>query len=540
MNWCGSTARSSPHGLKEQVHKEIKKVFAFPTKICKADRMVTVPDIIQQSAFQFPNRCAISVGDNELTFSEVDDRASRLAQIILDMGISRGERIALLAMNETEFFEVQVAAIRAGVALVPLNFRLAVPELAFIIDNSEPRLLITGPGFHDIGNELDCPNRLALGNDYEQALQSVAPLERSPIDASQICSVLYTSGTTGRPKGSLISNQALWARIVSFTLEYKPDPDDVFLQGLPLFHIAANVSFTYAYNGATNVVVRDFNPADVIQTLEDRKISDALFVPTMINLLINHPDIESVDLSTLDFVAYGASTIPPSVLTKAIEVFDADFCQLFGMTETSGCTALRPEDHDPENKPHLLASAGVVAHGFEVRVVNDKDVDVSIGEVGEVICRGPALMDGYLGAEEATASALRGGWMHTGDMGKLDEDGYLYITDRKKDMIISGGENIYPREVEDVLFTHNDVYSAAVIGIPNEKWGEQVHAIVVLQPDCSLSEMDLLVYARENLAGYKVPKSVEFVEELPTNATGKVLKKILREPYWEGHQRQVH
>jgi len=502
--------------------------------------VVTVPDIIQQSAFQFPNRCAISVNNQELTFEEVDERANRLAHLIKTMGVSPGERIAFLAMNEKEFFEIQIGAIRAGVALVPLNFRLAVPELGFIMDNSDPQLLITGPGFHEIGEQLNCPKRLALGPEYEQALESVSPLERSPIDASQICSVLYTSGTTGRPKGSLISNQALWARIVSFTLEYKPDPNNIYLQGLPLFHIAANVSFTYAYNGVPNIVIRDFNPADVINVLEEKKVTDALFVPTMINLLINHPDIETADLSALNFVAYGASTIPPSVLEKAIEVFDADFCQLFGMTETSGCTALRPEDHDPVNKPHLLSSAGVVAHGFEVRVVNDQDVDVQIGEVGEVICRGPALMDGYLGDEEATAAALRGGWMHTGDLGQLDDEGYLYITDRKKDMIISGGENIYPREVEDVLFSHEAVHSAAVIGIPDERWGEQVHAIVVLHPDSSIQEMDLLVYARENLAGYKVPKSVAFVEELPVNATGKVLKKILREPYWEGHERQVH
>ncbi|MEE2683212.1 MAG: long-chain-fatty-acid--CoA ligase [Actinomycetota bacterium] len=502
--------------------------------------MLTVPDIIQQSAFQYPDRCAIKVDDREFTFAEVDERANRLARILVDMGIPHGSRIAFLAMNEPEFFEIQIAAIRACVALVPLNFRLAVPELDFIMENSTPQLLITGSGFHDIGDQLNCPKRLYLGDSYEELLAKVDPLDRAPIDASSICSVLYTSGTTGRPKGSLISNQALWARIVSFTLEYKPDPGDVFLQGLPLFHIAANVSFMYAYNAATNIVVRDFTPDGVIQLLEEQKVTDALFVPTMINLLINHPDILSADLSRLDFVAYGASTIPPSVLTKAIEVFDADFCQLFGMTETSGCTALRPEDHDPVNKSHLLASAGLVAHGFEVRIVDDQDVDVPVGEVGEVICRGPALMDGYLDATEATASALRGGWMHTGDMGKFDDEGYLYITDRKKDMIISGGENIYPREVEDVLFNHESVHSAAVIGIPDEQWGEQVHAVVVLHPESALKEMELLIYARENLAGYKVPKSVEFVKELPMNATGKVLKKILREPYWEGHQRQIN
>lgn len=501
--------------------------------------MLTVPDIIQQSAFQYPDRCAISVGDKNFTFAEVDDRANRLARVIVDMGIPRNARIALLAMNEAEFFEIQIAAIRAGVSLVPLNFRLAVPELQFIMENSDPQLLITGPGFQDIGDQLDCSQRLNLGPAYEELLMKVDPLERSPIDASSICSVLYTSGTTGRPKGSLISNQALWARIVSFTLEYKPDPKDVFLQGLPLFHIAANVSFMYAYNGATNIVVRDFTPDGVIQLLEDKQVTNALFVPTIINLLINNPDILNADLSRLNFVAYGASTIPPSVLTKAIEVFGADFCQLFGMTETSGCTVLRPEDHDPVNKEHLLSSAGLVAHGFEVRIVDDQDIDVPVGQIGEVICRGPALMDGYLGAPEATAAALRGGWMHTGDMGRFDEEGYLYITDRKKDMIISGGENIYPREVEDVLFGHESVHSAAVIGIPEERWGEQVHAVVVLHPDSPITEMELLVYARENLAGYKVPKSVEFVEELPLNPTGKVLKKMLREPYWEGHDRQV-
>jgi acyl-CoA synthetase (AMP-forming)/AMP-acid ligase II len=503
--------------------------------------MLTVPDLIAQSARRFPERSAIVVDERELTFAEVNQRANQLTGVIKDFGIKPGERIAFLAMNDVEFFEIQIAAIRAGVSLIPLNFRLAAPELSYIVDSSTPKLLLTGKGFHDTGALLQCDHLLEVGSDYEEALASIDnPPVPEPIDASAICTVLFTSGTTGRPKGALISNQALWARIVSFLVEYEPSPNSIFLQGLPLFHIAATVSFTYAYIGATNLVVREFDPTRVIELLEERKVTDALFVPTMMNFLVNHPDIEVADLSALNFVAYGASTIPPSVLERAIAVFEAEFCQLFGMTETSGCTALRPEDHDPANSPHLLASAGSVAHGFDVRVVDADDIDVTVGEIGEVICRGPALMDGYLGDAEASAAALKGGWMHTGDLGKMDAEGYLYVTDRKKDMIISGGENIYPREVEDALFTHNSVLSAAVIGIPDERWGERVHAVVVLQPDASLTEQELLVFARENLAGYKVPKSVEFVEELPLNPTGKVLKKILREPYWEGKDRMVY
>ena len=260
-------------------------------------------------------------------------------------------------------------------------------------------------------------------------------------------------------------------------------------------------------------------------------------VPTMINSVINHPYVHGANLQSLQTLAYGASAIPPVVLEQAIGALGCGFLQLFGVTETSGCTVLRRADHLHEGR---LASAGTPALSFEVRIVDDQDVDVPDGQVGEVVCRGPALMDRYWNAPEATAEAMRSGWMHTGDLGYRDDEGYLFVTDRKKDMIVSGGENVYPREVEDVLFQHPGVLEAAVIGVPDERWGERVHAVLVPRPDNQLDADDVLGFARQRLAAYKVPKSAEFAAELPKNATGKVLKTVLREPWWEGRTRNIN
>jgi acyl-CoA synthetase (AMP-forming)/AMP-acid ligase II len=321
--------------------------------------------------------------------------------------------------------------------------------------------------------------------------------------------------------------------------EYDVRPDDRFLQCLPLFHIASNVSSTYAYAGATQVLLPAFDPAMMLDLISQHQISTALLVPTMINAVINYPGVGEFDLGSLHTVAYGASPIPPVVLEKAIGILGCGFVQLFGMTETSGCTVLRRADHDPDKHPELLASAGREALSFEVRVVDDQDVDVATSEVGEVVCRGPAVMDEYWNNPDASAEALRNGWMHTGDMGYRNADGYLFITDRKKDMIVTGGENVYPREVEDVLFEHPDVLEAAVIGVPDERWGERVHAVLVPAAGAALNSERVLSFARDRLAGYKVPKTAEVMAELPKNATGKVLKKDLRAPWWEDRTRGV-
>ena len=507
--------------------------------------MQIVPDMLTNGAKRAGDLACVSDGTSSYSFRETDERASRLAWSLRNLGLQRGDRVALLAMNELEYTEIQVASQRAGLILVPLNYRLAVPELQYLVDDSSPSLLIHGPGFADHAEALDVVPTVHLGDaghgsSYNELLDSAAgTIAAGPVEPEAPCVILYTSGTTGRPKGAVLSNMALWARINSSSLEFAQQPGDSLLQCLPLFHIASNVGYAFSYMNATNIFVKTFDPTTIFEHLERDRPTYVLLVPTMINMLLNHPDIATSDWSSVRTIIYGASTISPDVLARAIDVMGCDFVQMFGMTETSGCTVLRPNDHDPINHPEWLASAGTGAAGFETLVVGSDDVELPPGEVGEIVTRGPAVMTEYWANPDASAEALRNGWMHTGDAGYRGEDGYVYVTDRFKDMIVSGGENIYPREVEDVLFAHEAILEAAVIGIPSERWGEQVHAIVVLHDGVDVAEQSLLEYTREHLASYKLPRSVAFVDALPKNVTGKILKTELRAPYWEAADRSV-
>lgn len=483
-----------------------------------------------------PDAPAVVEGSNSFSFRDIHLRANALVRYFLELGISSGDRVALLAKNESQFLEIQVACMRAGVILVPINFRLAEPEVSFILGDCEPKLVMVTPEFHSLVT--GCP-ALLLDEAYESRVANGPDDPLPEIVDSRDCTILYTSGTTGRPKGAVLTNHAMFARLNANIFEYQVNPGDVFLQCLPLFHIASNVSYTYTHLGATNVFLKDFHPLAVLDLIEQHRVTTALLVPTMINAVIHQPEVAKANLTSLDKIAYGASPIPPTVLAEAIETLGCNFLQLYGMTETSAATVLRPEHHDPASRPHLLASAGQVALGMETRIVDEEDQEQPAGEAGEIVCRGAAVMRGYWNRDDASAEALKNGWMHTGDIGYKDEAGFFYVTDRKKDMIVSGGENVYPREVEDVLYEHPDVLEAAVIGIPDEKWGERVHAILVTEKGRTPDLADILIFARERLAAYKVPKSGEFMNDLPKNATGKILKPELRKPYWGSEERGI-
>ena len=496
-----------------------------------------VPDLLHNPAKRFPDRLAVIEGSRRLTFAEVDRRADQLAAALQARGIEHGDRVALLAMNELEYLEIQVAAQRLGAILVPLNYRLAVPELAYIVRNSGCRLLIHGPGYEITAEGLGVGDNLHLGptghgDSYDEALAShTDPAMFGPLQAETPCTILYTSGTTGRPKGAVLSNLSVYARCAGNALELRVKPGDVFVQTLPMFHIAANLAYSFTYVGATLALVREFAPPTVLEVLRATSATHVLLVPTTINMLNNHPGIDEERFDDLRMVLYGASAIAPDVLRRAIEVFGCGFLQFFGMTETSGCSLLRVQDHDPVGRPDLLASAGTDAISFETRVVDQDDRECPPGVVGEIVTRGPALMVGYWNDPAATDQALRGGWMHTGDLGYRSEDGYLFVSDRLKDMIVTGGENVYPREVEDVLYSHPSVLEAAVIGVPDDHWGERVHAIVVARPGHEVTTASLIEHCRGRLAGYKCPKSAELADSLPKNVTGKILKRELRERY---------
>jgi acyl-CoA synthetase (AMP-forming)/AMP-acid ligase II len=438
--------------------------------------------------------------------------------------------------------------------LVPVNFRLAPPEVAFVVEDAGAELLFVGADFYPlvekVAPELKSVRRIialdGAHGDWETYTDWVA--RQSDRDsavevAAGNCAIqLYTSGTTGHPKGAQLSHANLLTLLPGALRQFGNwHEKDVNLVCMPLFHIGGSgwglIGF---YRGVESVLMRDADPAAILRLIPEFRITKVFVVPALILFMLQSPQCRATDFSSLELIVYGASPAPVDLVRNAVKVFGCGLAQVYGLTETTGAiTYLPPEDHD-EHVPARLKSCGKAMTSVELRVVDALDNDVAVGEVGEIICRSPQIMLGYWNQPEATGKAVRSGWFHSGDAGYLDRDGYLYIYDRVKDMIISGGENIYPAEVENALFSHPAVADVAVIGVPDDKWGEAVKAVVVRKPGAEVTPEALMVYARERIAGYKVPRSVDFVDALPRNPTGKILKRELRKPYWAGQERQVH
>jgi acyl-CoA synthetase (AMP-forming)/AMP-acid ligase II len=494
---------------------------------------VLVPDFVRPASRTSPERPAVIAAGRERTFAELDVAADRAAAAMLGTGLQAGDRVALLAENELEYVELQVACDRAELVLVPLNHRCTRPELEYMISDAQPRLLIGGSGYEDAAAALEAEHIWHLGSggpgrSYAEVLadDTTDRIFAGHRAASGPAAILYTSGTTGRPKGALISRGALWARATGSVIEHDIRPGDVFVQGLPMFHIAAHLAYGFTVRGATIVLSGPFDPARLANTIASAQATHVLVVPTMINAMAAAGELARARSPRLRRLLYGGSPIGPELLRRAIQQLDTGYAQMFGMTETFFASILRPEDHVPDSA--RLSSAGTDAVCMETRISGPDEAELGAGEIGEVWTRGPTVMDGYWKNPDATAAAVSEGWMHTGDLGYRDDDGYLFITGRVSEMIVSGGENVYPREVEDTIAAHPDVLDVAVIGLPDERWGERVHALVVLRHESSATTDDLAAAAREGLAGYKVPKTWELVDALPRNATGKVLKRELR------------
>jgi acyl-CoA synthetase (AMP-forming)/AMP-acid ligase II len=514
-------------------------------------------DFLEYRARTQPETTFVEFGDQRLSYAEADAAANRFANALIAAGLAPGERFAFLSKNCVEYALLYFAASKAGVIPVPLNYRLAPPEWIYIVNDSESRLLIARGEFVDAIAPArdDIPNVerwIAIDVDdpaWETWDDFIADCDtRHPpsyIEPTMDLYQMYTSGTTGRPKGAVLSQACVCANIHQASNEIERRGDERVLVVAPLYHAAAALfSFISVQRGDTLYVQEDFNPADVVRALSEERIAYALLVPAMIQFcLIAVPDAAERNYDDLRLIVYGASAIAESTLRDAIDAFDCGFIQAYGMTETTGgATMLSIEDHERalRTKPELLASAGRPLVGTEVRIADENGKSLPTGEIGEVAIRGPQLMRGYWNLPEATREALRDGWMYTGDAGMLDEDGYLYIKDRTKDMIISGGENIYPREIEDVLLQHSAIADAAAIGVPDENWGEAVKAVVVLRDGESAEAREIIEFCREHLAPYKCPQSVDFTSALPRNPTGKVLKRELREPFWAGLERRVN
>ena len=516
----------------------------------------TLVDSLRGAALAQPHRTAFAFEGRVTDFASFDRHASRVANLLSAAGIVAGERIAYVGKNSDIYFEILFGAMKAGVVMVPVNWRLAGPEIAVIVDDSEARLVVVGPEFLDTvqAGLADMPRVSMLiaaegGHpawpDYATWRDGGAADAPGHVAQSHDVAVqLYTSGTTGRPKGVMLSH----ANFLNAILQAERDPapwtkwrdGDSAVQAMPVSHISGTGwGIISVHHGATCHIQRQFDIELTLDMIDRARISKIFLVPAALQFLIRHPRAQGADFSCIREMGYGASPIPLPLLRECMDVMGCGFVQFYGMTETTGTIiALPPEDHLPQGSPRMRA-AGKPLPWVEIRVVDAQGDDVPTGQVGEIITRSAANMLGYWKRPEETARTIRDGWLYTGDAGYLDEDGYVFIHDRVKDMIISGGENVYPAEVESALAEHPAVGEVAVIGVPDAKWGEAVHAVIVLRPGASVSQEALIAWAKTRIAGFKTPRSVDFADVLPRNASGKLLKRELRAPYWVGQVRQV-
>ncbi|MBW0102295.1 long-chain fatty acid--CoA ligase [Pseudonocardia sp. KRD291] len=508
---------------------------------------------LDRAVQQTPDLAATVFGDRTRTWAQCRDRVARFAGALHTLGIGAGDRVAMLALNRDDYHEFQLAVPWSGGVGVPVNTRWSVEEIAFSLVDSGTRVLLVDDTFlgqvpavleraPSVEAVIHCGDGPAPEGllSYEELIATHEPVPDAGRGGDDLAAVYYTGGTTGRPKGVMLSHANLLSSALgTAATEHFLVPGGRLLHTAPMFHLADGAAWV-ARNllGGTHVIVPGFTPAGVATAIAEHRVTDVLLVPTMVQMLIDSPDTADHDLSSLRRLLYGASPISEAVLERAAERLPgAEFTQMYGMTELSPvCTILTPGDHAQDG---LRRSAGRAAPHSAVRIVDENDEDVPVRTVGEIVSRGPHVMLGYWNRPEETASALRGGWMHTGDGGYLDENGYLFVVDRIKDMIVSGGENVYSAEVENALARHRAVASCAVIGVPDEQWGERVHAVVVTASGSTVTSDEVREHCRELIAGYKCPRSVEFVDALPMSGAGKILKRELRATYWTTTDRGV-
>ena len=505
-----------------------------------------------------PQGLATVFGERRHTWAQFKNRIMRLAQGLRGLGAENEERVAILAFNSDRYLEYFFGVPWAGGMIVPINIRLAAPEIIFTLNDSGTKLLVVDDTFAAmlpaLKGKIDTVTQIVFVGEgktpegcvnHEDLIQDNQPAEDAGRCDEDLAGLFYTGGTTGRSKGVMLSHNNLLSNALNMIPALQIDEKVVYLHAAPMFHLADCAStFAITLTGGSHSFIPKFDPKDTLKAIVTDKVTNCLLVPTMLNMLINLPGFKEHDLSGFRKIMYGASPMPESVLLKAMELLpDCEFMQGYGMTEASPLiTFLEAKYHSMEG-PYAgrLKSAGRAGVAVELKIADENDNEVPRGQVGEVLSRGPHVMKGYWKMEELSKETLRGGWLHTGDMAYMDEDGFIYIVDRSKDMIISGGENVFSTETENAIYHHPAVRECAVIGIPHDDWGEQVHAVVVLHEGENLTEDALKKHCTQLIAGYKCPRSISFQNEsLPVSGAGKILKTDLRKPYWAGQDRGVN
>jgi acyl-CoA synthetase (AMP-forming)/AMP-acid ligase II len=511
-------------------------------------------DVLDYRARERPDREFATCGGRTISFGNALG-VSRNISNALSTSLARGDRIAVISRNSIEFALIYFGASRAGVVVVPLNYRLTPDDWMYAICDSGAKILLIEDHYLDlvegIRSNLHTVEKLIVLNSqrahvhdsFDDWIESAADAGERNVSGDDIVYQMYTSGTTGRPKGVLLSHNAVTSSIFQRTLALRCSPDDRCLVVAPIFHAAGATMMFWAISGGGCVYLHEaFDPKAVVETLSKEGIARTTLVPAMLQSCLNLSDIESYRFGNLKLVSYGGSAISEKTLKRAIEIFGCDFAQGYGLTEATGnVTGLLPSDHVRalQERPSLLLSAGRPLPGTEIRVVDPDGRPVPANTPGEITVRGPQLMAGYHKLDAATAATIKDGWLQTGDVGYFDDEGYLYLSDRIKDVIVSGGENIYPRTIENALAEHPAIFEAAAIGVPDQRWGETVKAIVVLRDGHTATEEELISFARGKLGGMQRPRSVEFVAALPKSGSGKVLKTELRKAYWGERGRRI-
>jgi len=519
----------------------------------------TYADIIYRNALLYSDRDAIKYGPEKITFAEFNDRVNSLIHGLQSLGVKKGDILGILSWNCLEYADVYGAAMKGGFITSPFSPRLKEDELDYLINYSEANTLFVGPELVEMVNSLrprlpkvkrfiSFEGRVPDMICHRDLLDTYSKEEPDvQVEEDDLLFIFYTSGTTGIPRGALYNHRRFVDNIRTFIIALGLQPEDKQIHIMPSFHVGGNNNFWgFFYVGGGNVIMtqRSFVPAATLQIIQDEKATDIHVVATHLAAFFALPDVDKYDLSSLKRMFYAASPMPLELLKKGMEKWGPIFIQAYGGTEDGPCvTGLSRQQHNvldrPPEEQKALTSAGFPYIGVQVRIVDDKDQDVSPGEVGEIVVRSHHNMIEFWHKPEETRETIINGWLHTGDMGRYDEEGYIYIVDRKRDMIISGGENIYPREVEEILYQHPAIREAAVIGLPDSYWVEKVHAVVVLKKGMSLTSEELIDFCKQRLARFKAPKSVEFVDALPKNPAGKILKRELREKYWAGRERKL-
>lgn len=513
---------------------------------------------IKRNIQQNRDGCATIFGGRTQTWGTFHDRVARLAGGLKSLGIETGDRVAILAHNSDRYLEYFIAVPWAGAVLVPLNTRWSVAECVYSLNDCGASLLLVDDAFlrfaAPIVAEVTSLRAIIHMGDgvrpaemigYEQLIETSAPIEDAGRGGEDLAGIFYTGGTTGFPKGVMLPHRGLWASAAAFATGIAIDRSSIYLHAAPMFHLADGaMGMTALLVGCTHAMVPAFNPEHVATMIARHRVSHVLLVPTMINMLVSHPCLAQSDVSSLRQMLYGGSPIPEAVLVRAMAALPhCKFTQAYGQTELSPVATLLPAEYHviEGERAGKLKSAGYAAMCNEVQIVDFEGNEVPRGAVGEVRARGPNTMLGYWGKPKETAATLRDGWVHTGDAGYMDDQGFVFIVDRLKDMIVSGGENVYSAEVENAVAKHPAVAQCAVVGVPSDKWGEAVHAIVILKEGAPATAQSIIEHCHTIIAGYKCPRSIEFrTEPLPLSGAGKVLKRELRAPFWEGKSRQVN